>query len=81
MDVFSQVENDGDDIFLTQTPRNLVPLVPNFEAQSDYVGIQGGTTQNEVLCRMQYSDISDAENFDIPCSQVHNNESGQGWVF
>ena len=35
-------------------------------------------TQNEVLCRMQYSDISDAEDFDILCSQVQNNEGGQG---
>ena len=70
MDVYSLEEEGPDNIFLTQTPRNLIPLVPNFEVENDN-GINGvSLTQNGDLCSGQYSDISDGEDVSIPSSQI-----------
>ena len=54
MKVCSLEEEDVGDMFLTQSPRNLVPLLPNFGVKSDRGGMEVDTTQNTVLCRPLY---------------------------
>ena len=76
MEVCSLEEDDVGDIFLTQSSRNLVPLVPNFGGESDRGGLEVESTPNAVLCRPIYSDSSDQEDFDIPCSQVQGGLGG-----
>ena len=70
MEYFSLEEDDGDNIFLTQTPSNLVPLIPTFDVETDMdMGAQGDT-QNQGLCNTQYSDISSDDDGVFQCSQV-----------
>ena len=70
MEFFSLEEDEVDNMFVTQESKNIVPLVPKFDDENSMeVGVEGAA-QKAVLCSEPYSDISDAEDFQIPCSQV-----------
>ena len=62
-------------MFITQETRNLVPLVPNFDVE--YEGKNVGEPTEKPAYPMNFSDISDEEAFDIPCSQVQK-QTGEG---
>ena len=75
MELFSLEEEGGGEMFITQSDSKMVPLVPQFD---DNVGMdyeEGVRAQKQVLCPPIYSDISDDDAFEIPCSQVPNTTS------
>ena len=81
MEVFSFEEDDGNDLFLTQRSssdggnvgenNNKGILGDPMDFSSPVVGVVSGTA-NQLGCT--YEDISDEEDFQIPCSQVANND-------
>ena len=75
MDFCSLEEEDVGDIFLTQESREIVPLIPNFEVESDIEMVETRSTQNTNRAATQYSDISDEEDVTIQSSQIPNNVS------
>ena len=60
MNLCSLEDDDVGNFFITQEPNQRVSLVPNFDEESDVVDVH----------RAKYSDISDAEDFEIPSSQM-----------
>ena len=77
MEVYSLEEEDVGDMFLTQESRNIVSLVPNFEVENEEVTGESNLTELGVVRAEHYSDISDAEDFEIPCSQISQNHVQQ----
>ena len=78
MDVYSLEEEDVGNIFVTQQSRNIVPLVPNFEDEHDMETEEPAVTQNNNLWSTHNLDISEYDDFQIPCSQVQNKENDHG---
>ena len=76
MEFYSLEDEEGDNIFLTQEPKDIIPLIPNFEVEADMDIEAGDMTQKENLCQPQYSDISDEEDNPFPCSQVQYDSKG-----
>ena len=70
MEVYSLEDECVDNMFMTQGSQNILPLVPNFDVQHDMgdEGINLTQTQNNEVTT--YSDISEDEDVNIPCSQV-----------
>ena len=76
MEFYSLEDEEGNNMFLTQESKEIVPLIPNFEVETDMEVGNGGAAQKDNLCSNEYSDISDAEDFQIPCSQVQYASNG-----
>ena len=72
MEIYSLEEEEGGEMFITQQNQNIVPLVPNFDVNVDMDVGEDAHAQKQVLCKPIYSDISDDDAFEIPCSQVAN---------
>ena len=72
MELYSLEDQSAGDMFLTQETSNILPLVPNFEHKDDMETCAGDAAQNGVLCQPIYSDISEDDAFEFPCSQVPN---------
>ena len=69
MDLCSPEEDDYGNMFIMQESRNVVPLVPNFDAESEMCE---GSEILEISKQdaAHYSDISDVEDFDMESSQT-----------
>ena len=66
---FSLEDDDGSDLFITQESWEIVPLFPIFEENYDKVPHVRPQQEGPVPRVNYYSDISDAEDFEIPPSQ------------
>ena len=77
MDMCSLEEDEHSDMFITQESRNVVPLFPNFDVESDMEVGQGNVVEIGNASQNQYLDISDAEDFEVPSSQQ---EARVRWV-
>ena len=74
MDVFS-LEEDSGDLFITQSDR----IIQNYDGASFDIGMSMEGTQqgsNVKDTSRIYSDISDDDFVDIPCSQKQNSAVG-----
>ena len=60
-------DDDCASLFITQEPCESVPLMPNMGDESDQAWVVGDP---------HYSDISDADDFEIPSSQVQGKGIG-----
>ena len=76
MDVFSLEEDNGNSLFITQESHNVDGNLPNFD-------ICGGSADGDLnamemneIDTMQFSDILDVEDFQIPSSQLMNVPAG-----
>ena len=69
MENFSLEEDDGNELFITQESREIVPLIPNMdnndENDVEFLGVSHGGESHS----MHYSDISDDEMLQVPSSQ------------
>ena len=70
MEVYTLEEEGMDNMFLTQSSQNILPLVPNFDVQHDMGNETVMLSQTENCDSNNYSDISDEEDVNIPCSQA-----------
>ena len=68
METFSLEEDEASQMFLTQESRNLVPLVPIFDDKDEEP--QAAKLPENRQYPMDFSDISDEDFCDIPCSQA-----------
>ena len=66
MELCSLEDDECSNLFITQEPSQLVPLVPKFDAENGFYGDS----------HQKYSDISDAEDFELPASQVQHKSTG-----
>ena len=76
MDTFSLEDDDANELFITQTPsknNNGVELIGNLADPMDFSTPCQSLIPAGVPKRMEFSDISDDEIFDIPCSQRNDN--------
>ena len=69
MELCSLEEEDYGDMFITLESWKIVPLVPNFDVDCE-MDINSDVIEIGKTGQTQYSDISDAEDFDIPLSQA-----------
>ena len=74
MAMFSLEDDDGNDLFITQESRELIPLFPSGLEEGNNEGNMCVESEKEDVLFGQYSDISDDEVFDIPSSQKQNSE-------
>ena len=72
MDVFSLEDEDVSDMFLTQQLSKNVEILPNFDLENERFLENSQVTQMDDGSGACYSDISDAEDFQIPSSQLQN---------
>ena len=75
METYSLEEEEGSDIFITQKSQNIIPLVPNFDGEGDEP--MDVVQQANPSYWAVFSDISDDDNVDIPCSQVQPKTTGE----
>ena len=70
MEVYSLEEESVDNMFVTQVSQNVVPLFPNFDVKHNICDEGINLTQTQNCAVPTYSDISEEDEVDIPCSQV-----------
>ena len=76
MDTFSLEDDDANELFITQTPsknNDGVQLIGNLADPMDFSMPCQSLIPASVPKRIDFSDISDNEIFEIPCSQKSDN--------
>ena len=76
MDTFSLEDNDANELFITQTPSNNndgVKLIGSLADPMDFSSPCQSLLPASASKSVDFSDISDEEIFDIPCSQKSAN--------
>ena len=67
---FSLEDDDSNGLFITQESREIIPLIPNMGNEESNEGEVCDMGDVHAVTSTPYSDISDAEDFQIPPSQT-----------